>query len=101
MAEDRYPDEFPHVSYWEHPHYACEADQWGEYGYLLYEGKVYHYHEDRKEQLGWTDSPRSIEDFLAFIRKKRIKISPEFRALLKEELGNDGRKGRGKDTKTK
>jgi len=37
------------------PHFTVgRVDQWGEHGYLLYEGRVYFYEEDRKEHCGST-----------------------------------------------
>ena len=60
------------------------ADQWGEQGYLLFEGRVYSYEEDRKEQTGRTYSPLTIREFLAYAEKHQIQVPEDFLEKLME-----------------
>jgi hypothetical protein len=46
------------------PHHASNADQWGEDGYVLWEGRVYAYSIDRKEQQDDLSRDWSPEAFL-------------------------------------
>ncbi len=79
-------DPYSHIFYRNCPHFTVgRVDQWGEQGYLFYEGQVYEYYEDRKEQYGKTYNPMSIEDFLAYAERKNIKIPQEFMQLLRDE----------------
>ncbi len=77
-------DNYEHIFYLDCPHFSVgHVDQWGEQGYLLFEGKVYRYEEDRKNQCGSTDSPTVIEDFLTFAEEQQILIPDEFMTRLK------------------
>ena len=78
-------DNYKHIFYLDCPHFTVGyVDQWGEQGYLLFEGKVYRYDEDIKNQCGLTDSPTAIEDFLTFAEQQQISIPDEFMTRLKE-----------------
>ena len=66
------------------PHFTVgHVDQWGEQGYLLHEGKVYAYEEDRKNQCGRTYSQMSIEEFLAYAADQKLIVPTDFREQLK------------------
>jgi hypothetical protein len=76
-------ENYGHIFYLDCPHFTVgRVDQWGEQGYLLYEGKVYSYDEDRKKQFGTTDSPMSINDFLKYAEDRQISIPDEFMTKL-------------------
>ena len=78
-------ENYEHIFYRDCPHFTVgRVDQWGEHGYLLYEGKVYFYEEDRKEQYGTTRSPMAIEDFLSYAESDQIAIPGDFMEKLKE-----------------
>lgn len=78
-------ENYEEIFYLDCPHFTLgQADQWGEQGYLLFEGKVYSYEEDRKEQTGRTHSPKTIKGFLAFAEKRRIHIPEAFLKKLME-----------------
>jgi hypothetical protein len=78
-------ENFEHIYYLEHPHFTVgHVDQWGESGYLYFEGKVYSYEEDRKCQYGRTHSPRTVADFLAFAERYGIDIPGFFLDILNE-----------------
>jgi hypothetical protein len=78
---------YEHIFYLDCPHFTVgNVDQWGENGYLLFEGKVYAYEENRKDQCGETHSPLSIEEFLNFAQKDQIEIPDAFMQKLNEAL---------------
>ena len=78
-------DNYEHIFYLNCPHFTVgHVDQWGEHGYLLFEGKVYFYEEDRKEQRGSTSSPMTVEDFLAYAEDSHIEIPADFLQWLSE-----------------
>lgn len=78
-------ENYKHIHYLECPHFTVgRADQWGERGYLLFDGKVYSYEEDRKEQCGMTTSPVAIKDFLVYADKNQIAIPESFMEKLRE-----------------
>jgi hypothetical protein len=60
----------------------------GEEGYLLFEGKVYRYEENRKDQCGSTHSPMAITEFLAYAERQQISIPDEFMDRVKEVTGS-------------
>lgn len=82
-------ENYEQIFYLDCPHFTVgRVDQWGEQGYLLFEGKVYSYEEDRKEQSGRTHSPVTINEFLAFAEKLQITIPEDFlRKLTEDESG--------------
>lgn len=83
-------ENYEDIYYGDCPHFTVgRADQWGEQGYLLFEGKVYSYEEDRKEQTGRTHSPNGIKEFLAFAEKHQIRIPEDFLKRLKEVESED------------
>ncbi len=46
-------ENFEHIFYLDCPHFTVgRVDQWGEHGFLLFEGKIYSYEEDRKGTNG-------------------------------------------------
>ena len=52
-------EDYSHIYYKNCPHFTYgRVDQWGEQGYLLYEGKVYNYSADRKNQSHTTYNPK-------------------------------------------
>ena len=74
-----------YIFYRDCPHFTVgRVDQWGEHGYLLFEGTVYFYEEDRKEQYGTTSSPVTIRDFLDYARENKISIPDDFMEKLRE-----------------
>lgn len=78
-------DEFPHIYYLDHPHFTVgHVDQWGENGYLYFEGLVYSYEEDRKCQYGRTHSPRTVVEFLEFARRCQIDVPQTFLDAMNE-----------------
>lgn len=78
-------ENYEKIYYLDHPHFTVgRADQWGEQGYLLFEGKVYAYEEDRKDQCGRTHSPQTIKEFLANAERNRIEIPEDFLRKLSE-----------------
>ncbi|MGC2237471.1 MAG: hypothetical protein WA584_15010 [Pyrinomonadaceae bacterium] len=78
-------ENYENIFYLDCPHFTVGyVDQWGEQGYLLFEGKVYSYEADRKEQCGRTHSPSTIKEFLAFAEKLRISIPEDFLKKLME-----------------
>ena len=74
-SEDIYYQNCPHFT-------VGRVDQWGEHGYLLYEGRVYFYEEDRKEHCGSTRSPMTIEDFLSYAERHQISVPADFMTKL-------------------
>lgn len=77
-------DNYEHIWYLDCPHFTVgHVDQWGEQGYLLFEGKVYSYEEDRKDQTGRTYSPMTIEDFLKYAESSQISVPEDFAKRLK------------------
>ena len=80
-------ENYEHIFYLDHPHFTVgRVDQWGENGYLLFEGKVYAYEENRKDQCGRTYSPTSIEEFLSYAERDQIEIPEAFATKLKDAL---------------
>ena len=78
-------ENYEQIFYLDHPHFTVgDVDQWGEQGYLLFEGKVYSYEEDRKEQSGRTHSPITIREFLALAENSLISIPEDFSKRLAE-----------------
>ncbi|MFT3743899.1 MAG: hypothetical protein QM785_06340 [Pyrinomonadaceae bacterium] len=76
-------DNYEDIFYLNCPHFTIgRVDQWGEEGYLLHEGTVYAYEENRKDQCGETHSPRSITEFLAYAADREIVIPDDFMKLL-------------------
>lgn len=79
--------EFDHIYYINHPHFTVgHVDQWGESGYLYFEGRVFQYWEDRKDQCGETYSPREINEFLEHAKMNNIDIPADFMMVI--TLGN-------------
>jgi hypothetical protein len=77
-------ENYDHIFYRDCPHFTVgRVDQWSEHGYLLYEGNVYWYEEDRKDQCGSTRSPMSADDFLTYAGERSISIPDDFMLLLK------------------
>jgi len=86
-------ENYEEIFYLDCPHFTVgHVDQWGEQGYLLFEGKVYSYEEDRKEQCGRTYSPTTIKEFLAFAEERQIPIPETFSKKLIEGLCTKTRK---------
>ena len=78
-------ENFENIFYLGCPHFTVgHVDQWGEHGYLLFEGKVYSYEEDRKDQIGRTYSPMTIDEFLRYAKDRGIEIPVEFNEKLRE-----------------
>lgn len=75
---------YNHIYYRSCPHFTVgRVDQWGEQGYLFFEGMIYQYYEDRKEQYREVQNPRSIKDFLIYAEKNSIPIPLSFLENLK------------------
>jgi len=78
-------DNFEHINYLDCPHFAVgHVDQWSENGYLLFEGMIYWYEVDRKDQCDNIRSPLTIRDFLSFAEKNQIAIPDNFMEKLAE-----------------
>jgi hypothetical protein len=78
-------ENYEHIHYLNCPHFTVgRVDQWGEVGYLLFEGNVYFYDEDRKNQCGTTTSPQTIATFLIYAKEREIEIPEEFMKQLRE-----------------
>lgn len=78
-------ENYEQIFYLDCPHFTVgHVDQWGEHGYLLFEGKVYFYEEDRKDQCRTTRSPVTIKEFLAYAAERRIPIPEAFLKKLAE-----------------
>lgn len=76
---------YEHIYYKNCPHFTVgKVDQWGEHGYLFFEGQVYDYFEDRKSQYNETSAPREILDFLAYAKRNKIEVPSSFLKVLKE-----------------
>jgi len=72
-------ENYEQIFYLHCPHFTVgRVDQWGEQGYLLFEGKVYTYDEDRKNQCGTTHSPMTIKDFFTYAEQQQISIPNDF-----------------------
>lgn len=83
MSEDGNYDQ---IHYLTCPHFTIgRVDQWGEQGYLLFEGKVFWYEENRKDQCGTTRSPMAIADFLKYADAQEIEIPEDFLEFLRRE----------------
>ena len=81
-------ENYDHIFYLDCPHFTVgRVDQWGEQGYLLFEGKVYAYDEDRKDQCGSTHSPMPVEEFINYASQRGIEIPDDFMAKLLEASG--------------
>ena len=81
----RIMENYEQILYLDCPHFTVGyVDQWGEHGFLLFEGKIYSYEADRKEQCGTTSSPMSTEDFLVYAEQQQIWIPVEFLRLITE-----------------
>jgi hypothetical protein len=80
-------ENYEHIFYLDCPHFTVgHVDQWGEQGYLLYEGNVYAYEEDRKDQIGRTYSRVSITDFLTYAERNQVAIPTDFMERLTPSL---------------
>ena len=89
-------ENYENIFYLDCPHFTVgRVDQWGEQGYLLFEGKVYSYEEDRKEQCGRTHSPMTIKEFLTFAENSLIEIPEDFMNGLKKSIPTFGETYRG------
>ena len=78
-------ENYEQIFYLDCPHFTVgRADQWGEQGYLLFDGKIYSHEEDRKDQCGKTHSPMTITDFLTYAEQQQIVIPDDFMVKLKE-----------------
>lgn len=89
-------ENYENIYYLDCPHFTVgRVDQWGEQGYLLFDGKVYAYEEDRKDQCGRTYSPMTITEFFVYAERNQIKIPEDFMNKLKEFVPNIGEINRG------
>ena len=78
-------ENYEEIFYLDCPHFTVgHVDQWGEQGYLLFEGKVYSYDEDRKDQTGRTYSPMTIKEFLAYAEEHQLPVPESFLKKLAE-----------------
>lgn len=76
---------YSHIFYLNCPHFTVgRVDQWGEQGYLFYEGMVYQYSEDRKSQYGETYNPRTVSEFLQDAAEKKLEIPADFLRVINE-----------------
>jgi|GEM_PF-1643132 len=78
-------ENYEDIFYLHCPHFTNgPVDQWGEQGFLLHEGEVYSYEEDRKDQCGRTFGRTSIRDFLVRAEQEGLTIPSEFMTKLYE-----------------
>ena len=78
-------ENYEQIFYLDCPHFTVgRVDQWGEQGYLLFEGKVYAYDEDRKNQCGTTHSPMTVKDFVTYVEQQQMSIPDDFIEKLME-----------------
>lgn len=78
-------ENYEEIFYLDCPHFTVgHVDQWGEHGYLLFEGKVYFYEVDRKDQCHTARSPTTIKEFLAYAEERRIPVPETFLKKLTE-----------------
>ena len=78
-------EDYEEIFYLDCPHFTVgHVDQWGEQGYLLFDGKVYSYEVDRKEQCGRTHSRTTIKEFLEVAERLQIPIPETFLKKLTE-----------------
>jgi len=77
-------ENYDHIFYLDCPHFTVgRVDQWGEHGYLFFEGKVYSYEEDRKDQTGITYSPMTVKEFLTYAENNQISVPDDFQESLR------------------
>lgn len=70
---------YDHIYYKNCPHFTVgRVDQWGEQGYLFFEGHVYEYNEDRKDQWGETYNQMSVQEFMTYAKRRKVNIPNEF-----------------------
>ena len=80
------PEHYTHIYYKDCPHFTIgRVDQWGERGYLFYEGMVYDYMEDRKEQYNTVEHPRTVPEFIDFADYRGIEIPERFLEAIKQK----------------
>lgn len=78
-------ENYEHIFYLDCPHFTVgQVDQWSERGYLLFEGKVYFYEVDRKDQRHTARSPVTVGEFLAYTEEQRIPVPEAFLEKLAE-----------------
>jgi hypothetical protein len=78
-------ENYEHIFYLDCPHFTVgHVDQWGERGYLLFEGKVYFYEVDRKDQCHTARSPVTVGEFLKYAGNSQIQIPESFLEKLME-----------------
>ena len=78
-------ENYENIFYLDCPHFTVgHVDQWGEQGYLLFDGKIYSYEVDRKDQCASTHSPTPIKEFLAYAETRQMSIPEDFLQKLKE-----------------
>jgi hypothetical protein len=78
-------ENYENIFYLDCPHFTVgHVDQWGEHGYLLFDGKVYFYEVDRKDQCHTARSPVSIKEFLADAGTSGLMIPEAFLKKLAE-----------------
>lgn len=78
-------ENYEHIFYLDCPHFTVgPVDQWGEHGYLLYEGMVYWYEVDRKDHCDNARSPQTIRAFLIYAENNGISIPESFMNKLSE-----------------
>ena len=74
---------YDHIWYNNCPHFTVgRVDQWGEQGYLFFDGNVYQYYEDRKDQWGETYNQMSVKEFMSFAEKRGLTIPEEFLEVI-------------------
>jgi hypothetical protein len=77
-------NDYSQINYRKCPHFTVgRVDQWGERGYLFYEGLVYGYESDRKEQYDRVYSPMTKSEFLAYAESENISVPESFAKYLK------------------
>ena len=77
-------ENYDHIYYLDCPHFTVgRVDQWAEQGYLLFEGNVYWYEVDRKDQCANTRLPMKVEEFLTYAEERQISIPEDFTAKLR------------------
>lgn len=78
-------ENYEDIFYLDCPHFTVgHVDQWGEHGYLLFDGKVYFYEVDRKDQCHTARSPMTAEEFLVYAEESGLTVPEGFFKKLTE-----------------
>jgi hypothetical protein len=75
--------QYDHIWYQKCPHFIVGiANQWGENGYLFYEGEVYSYMADRHEQYDVVTDKMSVPIFIDYAKRNKIEVPESFLKVI-------------------